>query len=139
MKCELCDQEAVTHVTDLEHGAPREHHFCQEHAQERLGDYLSRVLPRFSDRGLDPAQWPQWAALLFQNFAPSTVSKAELLKFSMDSLKQHDARSRYFGAAWLGFLGPDAKEAVPDLRCLLDDPEPLVREAAKEAIRKIEE
>lgn len=36
MKCQKCAKPATFHITDIEHGKPREFHFCEEHAQQHL-------------------------------------------------------------------------------------------------------
>ena len=54
-------------------------------------------------------------------------------------LRKGNATMRMMAATCLGEIGPDAKEALPMLSLLLQDTNRLVREAAKEAIRKITE
>jgi protein arginine kinase activator len=36
MKCQKCAKLATFHITDIEHGKPREYHFCDEHARQHL-------------------------------------------------------------------------------------------------------
>lgn len=36
MKCEKCGKLATYHITDINHGKPREYHFCDAHAREHL-------------------------------------------------------------------------------------------------------
>lgn len=36
MKCQKCDKQAVFHITELESGAVRELHFCEDHARSYL-------------------------------------------------------------------------------------------------------
>jgi HEAT repeat protein len=55
------------------------------------------------------------------------------------ALKQSDQRVRDLAAAQLGEMGARAADALPELERLAnDDPEPNVRERAKEAIDKIQ-
>ena len=35
-KCQKCAKPATYHITDIEKGKPREHHFCDEHARQHL-------------------------------------------------------------------------------------------------------
>ena len=53
-------------------------------------------------------------------------------------LNDEDSWIRSEAKEALGYIGPAAKEAIPALNKLLDDENPDVREAAKEAIKKIE-
>lgn len=53
-------------------------------------------------------------------------------------LKHANAGLRALAAKYLGEFGPDAKEALPDLTLLLQDKDPLVRDAAAVAIKNIE-
>ncbi len=48
-----------------------------------------------------------------------------------------DTGERKRGARALGRIGPPAKKAIPVLEKLLEDPDPEVSEAAKEALAKI--
>lgn len=36
MRCQKCAKQATYHITDIEHGKPREFHFCDEHARQHL-------------------------------------------------------------------------------------------------------
>ena len=36
MKCQHCDKQAVFHITELEAGAVRELHLCEDHARSYL-------------------------------------------------------------------------------------------------------
>lgn len=36
MKCQKCSKPATYHITDIERGKAREHHFCDEHAREHI-------------------------------------------------------------------------------------------------------
>src|SRR5262249_1924210 len=36
MKCQKCGKLASYHITDIEHGKPREYHFSDEHARHHL-------------------------------------------------------------------------------------------------------
>lgn len=35
-KCQKCSKPATYHITDIEKGKPREHHFCDEHARQHI-------------------------------------------------------------------------------------------------------
>jgi protein arginine kinase activator len=35
-KCQKCSKQATYHITDIESGQVREHHFCDEHARQHL-------------------------------------------------------------------------------------------------------
>ncbi|WP_455242261.1 HEAT repeat domain-containing protein, partial [Petrachloros mirabilis] len=45
---------------------------------------------------------------------------------------------RYLAACTLAEIGSTAKETVPALRAAVQDPDPIVREAAAEALQAIE-
>jgi hypothetical protein len=72
---------------------------------------------------------------------PTDPAKAPWLldpQSQIDSLKDNDLRIRGIAAFNLGNMGASAEKAIPDLEKLAkDDPEPKVRESAKEAIEKI--
>ena len=56
----------------------------------------------------------------------------------IDGMKTGGVYSRRESAKWTGSMGPRAKEALPQLRRLLQDNNASVRAAAEEAIKKIE-
>jgi len=62
-------------------------------------------------------------------------AQTEVLIKNLDS---EDPITRMFAAGALGNLGEQAKQHVPAIKKLLTDREPNVRNAAKEAIQKIE-
>jgi hypothetical protein len=71
---------------------------------------------------------------------PIDLSKAPWLdpKAQMEGLKNSDFRIRGISAFNLGNIGAKAAEALPELeRIAGNDPEPKVRENAREAIEKI--
>ena len=53
-------------------------------------------------------------------------------------LQHANAEVRKTAATLLGQMGPDAKESLPALSLLLQDQNQLVRDAAQEAIKRIE-
>jgi HEAT repeat protein len=67
---------------------------------------------------------------------PDTHSK-EALGVLSGELKNHDALIRILAAEALGRLGPRAKEAEAALESILKDPEPEVRQAAGQALKKV--
>jgi HEAT repeat protein len=52
-------------------------------------------------------------------------------------LKQQGSSAEY-AAYWLGKIGPDAKEALPELKETLKDGRADVKKAAREALQKID-
>ena len=54
------------------------------------------------------------------------------------ALKSPYASIRKLAANYLGQMGPDAKEALPELYLLLQDSDQMVRDAAAQAIKNIE-
>ena len=71
---------------------------------------------------------------------PADLSKAPWLdpKAQMEGLRSSDFRIRGISAFNLGNMGARATEAVPELeRLAANDPEPKVRENAREAVEKI--
>lgn len=57
---------------------------------------------------------------------------------ALQSLKSEDHVVRGFAVAWLANQGAEAKAYLPELKKLENDPQPNVRDAVKEAIKKIE-
>ncbi len=43
MKCDLCEQEAVVHMTQVVNGEMKEYHLCEEHAREQGVDIDSPI------------------------------------------------------------------------------------------------
>ena len=66
------------------------------------------------------------------------VGPKEAISHYRQLLKHSDAAYRIVAAKWLGDIGPDAKESLPDLTLLLQDVDSQVRRAAEWAIKKIE-
>ena len=64
--------------------------------------------------------------------------RQKMLEQSIVFLKHPNAAARAGAAALLGQIGPDAREALPALRLLLKDEDQQVRDAAGEAIKKID-
>jgi len=56
----------------------------------------------------------------------------------LDWLEHSDATCRQMAASFLGLLGAFAKETLPALSRLLTDQDQAVRDAAQEAIKRIE-
>ncbi len=55
------------------------------------------------------------------------------------ALRDEDDHCRRVAAASLGIMGPEAREAVPALKAMQQDRDQLVRQAATEALEKIEQ
>jgi HEAT repeat protein len=55
-----------------------------------------------------------------------------------ESLKDPDARIRYYAAKALGKIGPDARNAVSALKSAMQDNDKDTRQAATDAIKRIE-
>lgn len=53
-------------------------------------------------------------------------------------LEHRDAGIRRSAAQWLGAIGGEASDSIPALEKSLEDPSPAVREAAADAIKRIE-
>jgi hypothetical protein len=68
-------------------------------------------------------------------FAPGTK---EMVGPLAQGLRHADASVRAGAATALGALGSSALAAVPELRAVLDDPDPGVRDAAAQALRRIQ-
>jgi hypothetical protein len=139
-RCELCDNPATCHVTEMVEGIPRQRHFCEEHAQETLLDERIRMglpaslgAPRPFFIGHMEGQ-----ALVRLAEAFKTPGVSGVLGGLIELLKDRDRAVRYYGAVWLGQLGPQAKEAIPHLRALLDDQDEHVGRVVKYALARIE-
>lgn len=140
MKCECCENPAVIHATEIVSGAPREHHYCAEHAERHLGEHFARVS---SLSRLDAAAIARLAAEMEEAGVPGKpywrcVTPQLLVPELVKALSHPEPDLRYLAAVWLGGFGPDAKEAIPQLRVALDDENEDVRRAAKDALRRIE-
>jgi hypothetical protein len=132
MKCEHCDSRATIHVTEMVQGIPEERHFCEEHAASSLADEWLHRLPLFPFAGMEE----QPLERLMTAFEESDV--CGMVGALIKLLKDDDHRVRYYAAAWLGQMGPDANEAIPHLRALLEDDDDHVRRAAEDALARIE-
>ena len=142
-KCEHCESPATIHVTEMVNGAPCERHFCQEHAREAINDDYVRLLAPFSFSRMEPETMERLMALLEEAGFSGEERRGPLspelaVPTFIKLLNDHDPRFRYFGAIWLGQMGPQAKEALPHVRALLDDENEYVRRAAEYALGKIE-
>jgi hypothetical protein len=131
-KCEHCDSRATIHVTEMVQGTPQERHLCEEHARQSLGEECLRLLPAF------PFQQMEEETLERLMTAFEEADVCGMVGGLIKLLKDDDHRVRYYGAAWLGQIGPDANEAIPHLRALLDDDDEHVRRAAEDALARIE-
>jgi hypothetical protein len=72
------------------------------------------------------------------DFREDVLDKEGAISHLHACLKHTNAGLRALAAKYLGEFGPDAKDALPDLTLLLQDKEPLVRDAAAVAIKNIE-
>ena len=68
---------------------------------------------------------------------PPTDSRSQI-EAQVKNLESEDPIARMFAAGALGNLGEQAKEHLPAIKKLLTDREKNVRDAAKDAIQKIE-
>ena len=82
----------------------------------------------------DPAALDKVRAVV-QGFAPGTK---EMVGPLARGLQHADASVRVGAATALGALGASAKGAVPALRAALDDPDAGVRDAAAQALKRIQ-
>jgi hypothetical protein len=146
MKCDLCENPATVHTTDLNGESHSERHLCHGHAleqqlgcasppfslteidteaQERLGTVLAE-----GGTADDPAHWfrSTWSSV---NFSVAAVDG--LVKL----LRDEDPCLRYYAAQWIGQIGPAAKDAVPALEEALQDENEHVRDAAGSALDKV--
>ena len=76
------------------------------------------------------------AAEALLKIAPEKQGEAALVALA-EALKSPDLLVRLRAAEALGGLGPRAKGVLPDLRAVLQDPEPEVRHAAREAVKRV--
>jgi hypothetical protein len=88
---------------------------------------------------MDKRQQPQQLPL---DFSPTLDSGKRaldrmLLRCYLTDLTSGEPRRRRKGARGLGALGPLARQAVPLLEGLLEDPDPKVRDAAAAALKNI--
>jgi len=80
----------------------------------------------------------RWNAAVFLNeWGPDEAKKT--VPVLIQALLRHSSRRfRAKAAVLLGQLGPEAKEAIPALTQALQDQDATVREAAAEALKKIQ-
>jgi HEAT repeat protein len=76
------------------------------------------------------------AAMALGQASAGTDEAVPLLRELLASAKTAD--SRQFRVRALGFVGPQARPALPEIRTMLKNSEPQVRAAAEEAIQNIE-
>jgi HEAT repeat protein len=80
----------------------------------------------------------RWNAAVFLNEWGPEEAKKTVPVLIQALLRHSNARFRAKAAVLLGQLGPEAKESVPALTKALQDQDATVREAAAEALKKIQ-
>ncbi|HEX4646654.1 MAG TPA: HEAT repeat domain-containing protein, partial [Verrucomicrobiae bacterium] len=95
------------------------------------------IVPIYIDELKNGTDWTRWAAASFLgSCGPEAVNATPILAEILR--KDGNNRMRAKAAMTLGQIGPAAKEAVPALRQALEDEYKNVREAAAEALKKIQ-
>ncbi len=110
------------------------------YALGKIGAEAASAVDALRDRlqDLDPTEsGPVWWALLQIFPHDQEVVKAVAPRL-IAALDQPSALVRAEAAAALGDLGEDALPALPRLKQLQEDPDPIVRDAAVQAVRKLE-
>jgi HEAT repeat protein len=137
MKCQACDKEATSHVTEIVAGSPVEYHVCDAHLQEldalkpadRPGRPASGIGAFMDDPGIREA--------LRDREAREKVSAYLIPPLCLALLDQRP-EVRIVAAFRLMVLGPDARSATGGLRDATRDPDERVRKAAEIALEHIQ-
>ncbi len=111
----------------------------REVARRRLVEEISRFFPHWKGSSAEPDLGdPQATDDLLAIIDQIDGSEAKAIPLLRAALKDREWSIRFAAASALGRIGPAAKEALPALWPLLHDEDPIVRDAAREAIKKIE-
>ena len=136
MKCEVCGEIAIHHVTEVINGKPVEHHVCEAHlAASGTPDYPPAPPPR-------SALGELWSDTSIRQALKDEVSREILIAYLLPSLcealrdRHPDVRLR--AAFMLASLGVDAESTRGALRDALKDESAIVRKVAGAAIEQIQ-
>jgi hypothetical protein len=137
MKCELCDEAATTHVTEMVDGKPTEHHVCETHARH-LNALPPPSIPEHAPTGevaflLDTALLD---ALRDQGAQEKLL--AHLLPALCVALLDPTPEIRIAATFFLTRIAADAESVKQALRDALNDQDERVRKASQIALESIE-
>jgi HEAT repeat protein len=79
-----------------------------------------------------------WVVHCGRRIAGENVDYREIIAAQQEALKVSDPWVRLQAARFLGSFGPYAREAVPALSAVLEDRDEGVRQAAAEALKRIQ-
>jgi hypothetical protein len=137
MKCQVCQEVATLHITDIVAGQPVEHHVCDRHLQDLGAGKPVEAVNRSVPGPLAFASDPQLGDALNDPVAREKVA-AHLLPPLCLALLDEMPEVRILAAFRLMMFGPDARSAAGALRAALQDPDERVRKAADFALEFIE-
>lgn len=133
MKCQECDQQATTHVTEIVAGKAVEYHVCEAHLQ-KLED-LEPALP--GRKGVAAFFDPKLTEALSNPVAREKIA-SHLLPALCLALLDESPEVRVVAAFRLMMLGSDARSTLGALQDALSDPDERVRQAAQIALEFIQ-
>ena len=138
MKCEICDNKARHHLTEMTEGVPLTIHVCDEHFSPSSADVASIKARR--------SQKSRLQTLLEDNDTLAAYSdleaRAELSKYEFPALcaALTDANPNVRVQAAIRMLhASDQIAAARELKTIQDDPDELVAKVARAAIGLISE
>jgi transcription antitermination factor NusG len=141
LKCQICDQPATHHVTEIVAGEPRDYHLCEKHLQN--WEHLPEQLPPWPKSGGPGAPLQKLlndAKLLgvLQDPAVRQEMAAHLLPALCLALLHEKAEMRVAAIFSIMRLGSDVRSASGALRDALKDSDERVATAAQLALEYME-
>jgi hypothetical protein len=135
MKCEICGETAVHHVTDFVDGRSVDHHVCGVHLAE-VGTVANAPAPRTR---LSPL-WDLYRDARIQKALTDPTALQTLVAYLLpplcEALRDRNADVRLRAALFLARLGRNAESAIGALRDALEDRDAGVKMVAEAAIRQ---
>ena len=123
---------ALVERLDYEDGEVRRY---SAYARSLLGPLSVDAIPKLAER-LQDEHMGYMAARALGDIGPAA---SDAIPQIIEALRKDSTLSRMEFAIALGKFGAEAKEAVPDLRSLLQDPDENVQGAAAKALQRIEQ
>jgi len=138
MKCQVCGETAILHVTEVVDGKPVENHVC---CAAHLGQAGSPDYPPEPPMQRS-ALWELWGEPGIRRALEDPVSRQTLIAYLLpplcEALRDRHPDVRLRAAFILAELGGDAESAIGALRDALSDSDERVQMLAKAAIEHIE-
>ncbi len=137
--------QAVAALTEIVRSGPVERRPTAASSLAKFGAEAAQAIPALAEMLRDTSPPPAdisidegAAATALGQIAPATPSAGVAITALTAELQAKSPTRREAAAKALERFGPKAKDAIPQLRNLLNDPDPTVRSAAQSAIKSLE-